>query len=111
MDLSDFIALTLDQVMDGVTKASGIQRGSGRFGFINPMDGEKGDAFDSIPITDVKFDVAITVEANEGRKKSGGLNIKVLEAQIGSEKDRRIVGESRITFSVPVCLPTTKLMR
>ena len=42
MELSDFIAETLSEIMRGVTKAADEQRQSGRFGFINPMDGEKG---------------------------------------------------------------------
>lgn len=68
MNLSDFIALTLDEIMSGVTKAAEAQKRSGRYGFINPMDGEQGDAFASIPVSNVSFDVAVTVETSEVKK-------------------------------------------
>jgi hypothetical protein len=109
MDLSDFIALTLDKIMAGVTKAALKQKESGRFGFINPQDGSLSDAFNSIPISNVSFDVAITVESTSGNKKQGGLNVKVIEASMGKDDSKRTIGESRISFMVPVCLPTTKL--
>ena len=109
MDLSDFIALTLDEIMAGVTKAALKQKESGRFGFINPQDGSRSDAFESIPISQVSFDVAVTVESMSGNKKQGGLNVKVIEASIGKDDTKRITGESRVSFVVPVCLPTTKL--
>lgn len=97
--------------MQGVTNAALRQKESGRFGFINPMDGEKGDAFSSIPITNVRFDVAVTADNTTGNQKSAGLNIRVIEARVGKEGAERVTGESRVTFDVPVCLPTTKLSR
>lgn len=111
MNLSDFIALTLDEIMQGVTSAALKQKESGRFGFINPMDGEKGDEFASIPISTVKFDVAVTVESTNSKEAGAGINIRVIEARIGREGTERTTGESRVTFEVPVCLPTTKLAR
>jgi hypothetical protein len=111
MKLSDFIALTLDEIMAGVTNAAEAHKASGRFGFINPMDGERNDEFASIPISNVSFDVAVTVETSEASKTGGGVNLKVIEASIGSNGQTRLVGESRVAFTVPVCLPTTKLTR
>ena len=109
IDLSDFIALTLDEIMAGVTKAALKQKESGRYGFINPQDESQSDAFGSIPIANVSFDVAVTVESASGRKKHAGLNVKVIEASLGKDDAKRIVGESRVSFVVPVCPPTTKL--
>lgn len=111
MKLSDFIALTLDEIMAGVTKAAEIQKSSARFGFINPMDGERNDEFASIPLSNVSFDVAVTIETSEASKAGGGVNLKVIEASVGSDGHTRMVGESRVAFVVPICLPTTKLTR
>lgn len=94
MELSEFISATLDQIIGGVTDATLKHQASGRYGFINPMDGTKGDAFDSIPISEVRFDVAVTVESASSGSKSGGLNVKVLEARLGSETNDKYIGES-----------------
>jgi len=48
MLLRDFIALTLDEVMEGVMQAALKHKESGGFGFINPMDGERNDEFGAI---------------------------------------------------------------
>ncbi len=111
MNLSDFIALTLDEIMSGVTRAAEVQKQSGRFGFINPMDGEQNDEFASIPISNVSFDVAVTTETTKTSKSGGGVNLKVIEASLGKDGATRLVGESRVAFVIPVCLPTTKLTR
>ncbi len=95
--------------MEGVTKAALKHKESRRFGFINPQDGKYADAFETIPISNVTFDVAVTVESSSGKKKHGGLNVKVLEASLGNEDSKRTLGESRVSFVIPVCLPTTKL--
>lgn len=97
--------------MQGVTDAALRQKESGRFGFINPVDGEQNDLFSSIPISKVAFDVAVTVEGTSGTKKGAGTAIKVIEAKLESGSATKTVGESRVTFEVPICLPTTELRR
>lgn len=111
MNLSDFIATTLGEVMKGVTLAAEDQKSSGRFGFINPMDGEKNDDFSSIPVAEIQFDVAITVESSSTSTTGGSLGIKVIEAKRSGDRGAKFTGESRVKFAVPVCLPTTKLSR
>lgn len=55
----------------------------------------------------ITFDVAVTVESNDNQSKDAGLHIKVLEATVSKESGTKTIGESRVSFSVPVTLPYT----
>jgi hypothetical protein len=60
-------------------------------------------------LREVEFDVAVTVENSKGGKKGAGLNIRVIEASLSSDTSEKTVGESRVRFSVPVSMPSTRI--
>jgi len=107
MDLQDFIAETIRQIMSGVSSAIKSHDVGQLGGVINPfpasMEGLQGQR----ERTSIEFNVAVTVESNALGAKEGGLHIKVLEASISKETEQKAIGESRVSFSVPVALPYT----
>jgi hypothetical protein len=107
MQLSDFIAATLSEIMKGVSIAGKAHDGKSLGGYITPVSGSRIKEFEALPIREVEFDVAITTEQTSDKSKSGGLNIKVIEADLTSAVTRKTVGESRVKFSVPVAMPAT----
>jgi hypothetical protein len=109
MELADFIAGTLSEIMRGVSKAAKAHDSVALGGSIAPVPDSLRRNYASLPIREVEFDVAITVEKTSGKSKSGGVNIKVIEADLTSNTLQKTVGESRVKFSVPVCLPSTSL--
>ena len=114
MDISDFIKETIRQVCDGITWASRDCSQSGVI--VNPAIsvGENGDFF--IPKTPSsiamqrrvqKIDFDIAVEATETTEKSGqaGVAIHVVSGKGNYTKGQTSSTISRISFSVPICLP------
>lgn len=107
MQLSEFIAATLSEIMKGVSLAEKAHDGKALGGYITPVKGSTIKDFDALPIREVEFDVAITTEQTADKTKSGGVNIKVIEADLSSTTTRKTIGESRVKFSVPVAMPAT----
>jgi hypothetical protein len=105
MQLSNFIAATLSEIIRGVSLAVKAHDGLG--GCIAPIRGSQTKDLDALPIREVEFDVAITTEQTTDKSKSGGINIKVIEADLTASTTHRTVGESRVKFSVPVAMPST----
>jgi len=107
MQLSDFIAASLSEIMSGVSKAAKSHDPSALGGYICPVRASRRKDYEALPIRDVEFDVAVTVENSGTASKSGGVNIKVIEADLTSESVKKTVGESRVKFSIPVSMPAT----
>ena len=102
MELEDFVAETIRQVVRGVKKAQGQVRDDG--GIVNPAS-VKELRQGTIKTTEIKFDIAVT--ATKGTKTKGGIGVFFggvgLGAQGGSEQSS--ANMNRIGFSVPVQLP------
>lgn len=107
MELSDFIAAALSEIMKGVSLAAKAHDGPTLGGYIAPVRGSRTKDFDALPIREVEFDVAITTEQTTDKSKSGGINIKVIEADLTASTTHKTVGESRVKFSVPIAMPST----
>lgn len=110
VDLEDFIAQTLSQIMRGVRTAQHSTEGNARtemMAVINPAE-QVGDPrhVDGRPIDTVDFDVAVTTTVSQDGETMGG--IKVLGIGIGgsSKEEQSHTSVSRIKFSVPAFLPT-----
>jgi hypothetical protein len=109
MELKDFVAETLKQIIEGVKNAQDYAQESG--GQINPQwsSGKSGEsvmvARRIFPIKEVEFDVAVT--AAEGTKTKGGIGIFVGPVGLGShgQSDASSSSISKIKFSVPMVLP------
>ena len=111
MELKDFVAETLKQIIDGVreSQAYGSEHGavvspaqmfqlsSGQPGF---TDGSQR------PVQPIEFDVAVT--ASEGTKTKGGIGVFMGGVGLGSQgqSDAASRSVSRIRFTVPLVLPT-----
>ncbi len=111
MELSNFVAQTLEQIIDGVARA---QEYAGKNGAsVNPnsmnLRGELGrmlyDVNNGRVVQVVDFDVALTT--SDGTKTRGGIGVVLGAIAVGtqgaSESDQH--SATRISFSVPVMLP------
>jgi hypothetical protein len=113
MNLRDFVAGTLREILDGVTDA----QAGGHRELINPHAHYLADDAPKTHFVTrhqslvqmVEFDVAITVESTT--EKSGGAGVKifsVVEVGGGGSDAERSSNVSRIKFSVPVTFPRAK---
>lgn len=111
MDLKDFVAETLTQIVEGVTQAQSALESKGAT--INPviwtdvskmgvvaLDGTQGRVAQM-----VQFDVALTVTEGTGTK--GGIGIFSGAINVGSsgQSKNENVSVSRVQFRVPLALP------
>ena len=58
------------------------------------------------PISKIDFDVAITVGNTDKVGGDGKIGIQILSAKIGNENVAHSENVSRMTFSIPIVLPT-----
>ncbi len=115
MELKDFVAETIRQVIDGVREAqehastvgasvnsAGLRVNQNHAG-LRYVDGRTAQ-----PVEDLEFDVAVT--AAEGTATKGGIGVFVGPIALGSQgrSDAASSSVSRIRFTVPVSLPQQK---
>ena len=110
MELDEFVAKTLEQIIKGVADAQNAVIRRAAKAVINPYVGSAvpADWLDEgtgTLVQDVSFDVAVTV--SESGKSGAGLQVGAfgIGAQIGGGSDRAHSEVSRIKFVVPVVLP------
>ena len=106
MDLKEFVATTLVQIIEGVADAQKVAEEMGAV--INPRARATASSVTTgqgQAIHLVEFDVALT--SIEGRTTSGGGGITVAFVRAGGEKETSATeaSVSRVKFSVPVALP------
>lgn len=119
MELKDFISNTIEQISLGILDAS---EKCGRYGVIvnpNITIGEKGDY--CIPkqpehiniqrrVQLIDMDIAVTViESKEGNIE-GNLGISFIGVGGKSQEGKSTSNESRVKFSIPVCLPVSDII-
>lgn len=110
MDLKDFVAQSLVQIVEGVATASKAVSELG--GAVSPSYSARlaetlGLTNDgtSRPVQGVQFDVAVTASSESSGEAGGGLRIAVVSfGAKGSDRDSHQTS-SRISFSVPLALP------
>ena len=104
MELKEFIANSLEQILDGVLEAAVNRRG--KPGYVNPKHFKQDDEFERDL---VEFDVAVTVA--ERGAGSGGAKISVVGLNLGGEGRREVElsSISRIKFTVGLGMPFTKI--
>lgn len=92
MELQEFIQSSLTEISNAVTNAK-QQTGLGfRLGGL-PAN-EKDHA------ARIEFDIAVEVSEKSKSGKSGGLEIKVVKADLGNSKENSLASTSRIRFYV-----------
>lgn len=112
MELKDFIKTALTDITDAVSE---LQAELGNGAIVNPSMPEPisnatvkdpGNGKVNRRISNVDFDVALTV-SDTGMLESGGkAGIQIFSARIGAESKTHNENVSRITFSIPVVLPS-----
>lgn len=102
MDLSEFVKSSLVQIIRGVSDAIAETQNDPSRAVINPSLER---STHSNP-KEVIFDVAVTVQEENGMKGAGG--IKVFGAEIGIDGGKKLsnTAVSRLTFSIPVAWPS-----
>ena len=118
MILKDFISQSLQQIAAGVRDAQAAETGAVINPRIDQSSGSNPDALkkngrliswaDKLPIEQIDFDVAVTVEeaGESGGKLGAGIKVLGLEASIGETNQTKNASVSRIKFSVLMKLPT-----
>ncbi|HEY3040639.1 MAG TPA: hypothetical protein VGJ66_18010 [Pyrinomonadaceae bacterium] len=98
LELRDFVAETIKQVIDGVVTAQ--QYATSKKAVVNPRTSRHGE-----PVQSIAFDVAVT--AGKGAKTQGGIAVFTGVLGLGSKGQSEKTSESvnRIQFSVPLALP------
>jgi hypothetical protein len=98
LELRDFVAETIKQVIDGVVTAQ--QYAAEKGAVINPRPSQYTD-----PVESISFDVALT--AARGSKTQGGIAVFAGAFGLGSKGQSEKSNETlnRIQFSVRVVLP------
>lgn len=106
MDLKDFIAGTLVQIVEGVHAAQ--QQVVALGGNVNPYDQHEslyGSSLTRGVVQSVIFDVAITAEENSASKEGVGVVVAAIALGKRNEKSDTASSVSRVQFSVPLALP------
>lgn len=112
MELKDFVAESIKQIIDGVNDASGHAKANGavvnpqRWGWNSNVQ-VKYDQKTGAAIETIEFDVAVT--ASEGAATKGGIGVFMGAVNLGSqgESENSNSSVSRLKFSVPIVLPVT----
>jgi hypothetical protein len=110
MDLKDFVASSLTQIVEGVKMAQQATGASGAW--INPATrfSKSDETVNVAPgisayVHDVEFDVAVTVSDKQGA--DAGAKLEIFGAKIGGGGNVAYENQavSRVAFSVPVVWP------
>jgi len=109
MELKDFIAGTLVQIVEGVHAAQAQVEALG--GNVNPYEQYKSEYGQSLTrgaTQSVGFDVAITAEENTASKEGIGVVVAAIALGKRNEKSDSASSVSRVQFTVPLALPDGK---
>ena len=102
MDLKDFVANVISQIVDGVTEAIRRHDERGAIGRINPIF--PGDSWKDL-VKNIDFDIAITAGDKIAGEGGGGVRVHFFEAKGKLSKSYETAMTNRIKFSIPVSLP------
>ncbi|MFH6951441.1 hypothetical protein ACHRV6_23340 [Flavobacterium sp. FlaQc-51] len=115
MELDVFITETIKSISNGVINAQTFGNKNGVL--VNPLrrlddrnvlqsiyEESKGVAYKRT-ITQIDFDVAVTVAAEDANKLGGGLKIQIFNANASSETSTTNQTTSRIKFQIDIALP------
>ena len=106
MNLKDFVAETLEQIVEGVKVAQEHAKELGAK--INPTGARRsgrGSTVRTFPKANVEFDVALTVAEGKNVKGGGGMNLGVVAIGAKGHSEIETSSVSRVRFSVALILP------
>lgn len=113
MELKQFVAESIKQIIDGVNEAREYADANGamvnprRWGWNHSNVQAKYDRKTGAAIETIEFDVAVT--AAEGTATKGGIGVFMGAVNLGSQgqSENSQSSVSRLKFSVPIVLPVT----
>ena len=113
MNLQEFIATTLRQIIDGVIEAQAYGKPKGAY--VNKCNLSMLDNSGKVQGTDyrcevehaIDFDVAVTVSESSEKGAKAGIKLAVFSANAGGAGLSANETVSRIRFKVAMVLPTT----
>ncbi len=96
MKVDEFVATSLEQIIEGVRKAQHA---------VDPMGGQVNPHYTGGMREYIEFDVAVTVE--ESTKTGGELGVSIWAVKAGTSgaSENRNASVSRLRFRVPVAFP------
>ena len=118
MELKDFVAETLNQIVAGVESAQKTVQSSRSGAKINPSSGRlmsqstQANAMlcqeTGVPLQRVQFDVAVTAKEDQ-TKTEGGSSLGSISVSPHGSSSTQNSSSGRIQFDVPVLLPMSKV--
>jgi hypothetical protein len=103
MDLKDFVAATLEQILAGVAKSQATELGTNinaeNPGIPNGKNVFSGGSYGTFTL--VEFDVAVSAETTG----KGGANLQVFGVGFEGGGEHKAAHANRISFAIPVRLP------
>lgn len=119
MELKDYISETIKQIVIGITDAQKTVKEMDVI--INPDKtvGEKGEFW--VPIKDtmslrierrvqvIEMDILIGVSESDTTSIGGKVGISVFGFGANSEGQKENTNQNRVKFSIPICLPVTRV--
>lgn len=118
MELKEFISETIQQISLGVKDA--MEKCSELDVIVNPdvTVGSNGDYF--VPqkeigvamqrrVQVIDMDIAITVTESQGNAATGKIGVSIFSISGETKGGKNTSNESRVRFSIPVCLPVSKV--
>ncbi len=106
MELKDFVKNSIVEIVQGVSEAM-KEIGEHTNAVVNPTDSH---AYHSLP-QNIAFDVAVTVQDENSVTGKAGGGIAVLQASINGESVSSNIAATRISFNIPVSLPSSPKKR
>ena len=112
MELKDFIKTALTDITDAIKELQDELKNGAIVSPSMPNAIANTTIVDPVnininrPISKIDFDVAITVGNADKVGGNGKIGIQILSAQIGNENVAHSENVSRMTFSIPIVLPT-----
>lgn len=113
MELDDFIAVTLSQIIKGVEKARkttglndiGARPSASRINSSNTGDSDMLVTKGGVVAQVVRFDVALTVTEHNGSNTKIGIVSGFFNGSGSTEDQNQNSSISRVQFSIPIVLP------
>jgi len=102
MELKEFIAESLKQIIDGVWDAQDYAAGHVAPSDINIFTGEPDGEGQR---ESIEFDIAVTVSETSGKEGKAGISISPFNLNAKTSKELNSSTVSRLTFKVPVIYP------
>lgn len=113
MELKEFIKTAITDITDAVSELQSELKNGAIVSPSLPHAISNGTVLDpendkvNRPISKIDFDVAITVGDSDSVEAGAKAGIQIFSAKLGSETKTHTENVSRMTFSIPLVLPTT----